>query len=179
MADKPLDWQMQQDAKHLGFVLARYHNVAQLFSGFEEVLEVGCGNGFGAQVVKQAVGRLQTVDLPAFDLSSREWPLAGFNAVYCLDVIEHIEPEFEHIALRNLSRCAPVCIIGTPTLESQPYASPESKRLHVNCFTGERLRDACRAHWRHVFMLCMTDSTTFVGDFRMARYLMAICTGPL
>lgn len=179
MPDQSLDWQMQQDAKHLGFVLARYHNVAQLFSGFEEVLEVGCGNGFGAQIVRQQVGRLSAVDLPAYDLTSANFGCRGFNGVYCLDVIEHIENRFEHAALVNLSQAAPVCIIGTPTLESQPYASPESKRLHVNCFTGERLRDACRAHWRNVFILCMTDATTFVGDFRMARYLMAICTGPL
>lgn len=182
MPDKSLGWQMANDARHLGFTLARYKFVAKMFAGYRAVVEIGCGNGFGGQVVRQAVGRLDGLDLPRWDIGSPLF-LNGFTMQYdgafCLDVIEHVAPAAERQALLNLSRCAPVCIIGTPSLESQQYASPESARLHVNCFTGERLREACRANWRHVFMFGQNDEVLHTGHFGMSHYLFALCVDPI
>ncbi len=176
MADMSLQWQMNNDARHLGFTLARYKFVAKCFQTYEHVLEIGAGNGFGAQVVKQAVGWLDSVDIPEFDITKDA--RAGHDGVFMLDVFEHIHKESEGAMLSNLAKCAPVCVIGTPSLESQPYASPESKRLHVNCVTHEYLRGVCLEHWRHVFMFGMNDETLHTGFGPLCHYNIALCTEP-
>lgn len=173
MPDKSLEWQMANDAKHLGFTLARYKFVAKMFAGYDAVLEVGCGNRFGGQVVQQSVGLMSGVDLPAFDITKDQ--LQGFDGVFMLDVFEHIPKEQECAMLVNLAACAPACIIGTPSLESQRYASPESARLHVNCVSGDYLQTVCKLHWRHVFMFGMNDETLHTGFMPMSHYLIALC----
>ena len=41
----------RDDPKRLGFTLARYKFVAKMLAGYEQVLEVGCGDGFASVVV--------------------------------------------------------------------------------------------------------------------------------
>lgn len=173
MGDKSHEWQMANDPRHLCFTLARYKFVAKMFQAYEHVLEVGCGNGFGAQVVKQAVGWLDEVDLPEFDITKDARP--GHDGVFMLDVFEHIPQKYEGAMLANLAKCAPVCIIGTPSLESQPYASPESKRLHVNCVSHEYLKFACSQNWEHVFPFGMNDETLHTGFGPMCHYNLMLC----
>ena len=85
------------------FMLARYKFVAQMLKGYDHVLEVGCGDGFGARLVRSAVGRLTCIDNDAamiesaiacqskFDISfvcGNEVIVA--DGIYALDVIEHM-----------------------------------------------------------------------------------------
>jgi len=56
------------------------------------------------------------------------------DGIYSLDVIEHIPRTAEHLYLNNLRDSLAddgVLIIGSPSLESQTYASPPSKEGHV------------------------------------------------
>jgi SAM-dependent methyltransferase len=94
----------------------------------------------------------------------------GFDAVYCLDVFEHIVEE--DLLLGNLSRCAPVCLVGAPSLESQAWASEISKLEHVNCKTKEGLRAAMQRHFAQVFMFGMNDEVLHTGH--MPAYLFAL-----
>jgi predicted O-methyltransferase YrrM len=55
-------WAWTDDPKRLVFMLSRYKFVAKMFEGTGKVLEVGCGDGFGARVVAQSVGHLTAVD---------------------------------------------------------------------------------------------------------------------
>ncbi len=68
-------------------------------------------------------------------------PVPGsFDAAYALDVLEHIAQQDEHRFIGNVVRSLTpdgVAIFGMPSLESQPYASPQSKAGHVNCKSGE------------------------------------------
>ena len=50
------------DPKRLVFTLARYKFVAKMLAGRDRVLEVGCGDGFGARIVRQEVGHLLATD---------------------------------------------------------------------------------------------------------------------
>ena len=43
------------DPKRLLFMLSRYKFVSKMFDGFDNVLEVGCGDGIGAHLVLQEV----------------------------------------------------------------------------------------------------------------------------
>ncbi|KPH79608.1 class I SAM-dependent methyltransferase [Bosea vaviloviae] len=188
-----------EDPKHLVFRLARYKFVAKMFSGREHVLEVGCGDAFGTRIVQAEVGKLTGIDFdPVFidDVNARmvdRWkfdakvhdmldgPVPGeFDGVYALDVLEHIDPAQEKLFLKN--SFAPLGkdgagIIGLPSLESQPYASPQSKAGHVNCKSAPELKKLMQEYFHNVFVFSMNDEVVHTGFHKMANYVFAIGAG--
>jgi SAM-dependent methyltransferase len=189
------------DPRRLAFMLARYKFVAKMLSGRRRVLEVGCGDAFGARIVLQEVEELVAIDEePVFLRDAQErmeekWrfelrehdmlsgPVDGgergpFDAAYSLDVLEHIPVEQEDRFVQNIARSLAqhgVLIIGTPSLESQPYASPPSKAGHVNCKTGPALVELMSRHFHHVFLFGMNDEVVHTGYAPMAHYRFALC----
>ena len=190
-----------QDPRRTLFTLARYKFVAKMLSGRKQVLEIGCADAFGTRLVQQEVGNVTAVDFdPIFiaDAQARldpAWPmdcrvhdmLAGpvvgtFEAIYCLDVLEHIVPAHENIFMTNLvDSLAPVgvAIIGMPSLESQIHASPQSKAGHVNCKSGKSLKSFLENYFNNVFVFSMNDEIVHTGYYPMAHYLLALCTMPI
>jgi len=186
-----------EDPRRLLFLLSRYKFVAKMLAGKKQVLEVGCGDAFGTRLVLQDVGSLCAVDFdPVFvkDINERmdpRWnfecrvhdilssPVSGrFDAAYSLDVIEHIASSDEDRFLANISRSlAPngVLIIGTPSLQSQAYASPASKEGHVNCKDHAALRQLLARYFQNVFLFSMNDEVVHTGYYPMAHYLFALC----
>ena len=51
-----------EDPKRLVFTLSRYKFVSKMLSGKNNVVEIGCGDGFCARIVKQTVGNLLITD---------------------------------------------------------------------------------------------------------------------
>jgi 2-polyprenyl-3-methyl-5-hydroxy-6-metoxy-1,4-benzoquinol methylase len=193
-------WAWYDDPKRMAFSLARYKFVAKMIEGAASALEVGCADGFASRIVAQAVGRLLAVDFdPEFVASAREtaargkWPIefrehnmlvasvAGeFDAIYSLDVLEHIPAEQEERFLANM--IAPlqahgVCIIGMPSLQSQQYASALSKEGHVNCKDQSEFRSIMRKLFHNVFMFSMNDEVVHTGFGAMSHYNIALCCG--
>jgi 2-polyprenyl-3-methyl-5-hydroxy-6-metoxy-1,4-benzoquinol methylase len=188
------------DPRRLTFLLARYKFVAKMLSGCGNVGEVGCGDAFGSRIVLQEVPDVTVYDFdPVFieDIRERQderWPLKAevhdivaqplprkHEALFCLDVLEHIGSDKEHVFLSNL--CASLSpngllMVGTPSIESQPHASPLSKAGHVNCKSGAELKALLRRYFRHVFMFSMNDEVVHTGFFPMAHYLFALCMEP-
>lgn len=170
------------DPKHLGFVLARYKFVSKMLEGYGKVLEVGAADGIASEVVRRAVGKLLCIDLvPSGMVESHDIlsePLRGFDAAYALDVIEHIKRKDAHRFLQNMAKSVRpfkgVVIIGSPSLESQRYASPGSKAEHVNCMTAKELRAAMLKHFYPVFMFGMNDEVIHCGFDQMRHYNFAI-----
>lgn len=189
-----------QDPKRTLFTLARYKFVAKMLSGRDRVLEVGCADAFGTRLVQQEVGHLTAIDFdPVFiaDAHARmdpAWPmdcrihdmLAGpvigaFDAIYSLDVLEHIAPDHECTFMSNLvASLVPkgVAVIGMPSLESQVYASPQSKAGHLNCKSGSALKSFLEGYFENVFVFSMNDEVVHTGYFPMAHYLLALCVSP-
>jgi len=187
----------RDDPRRLAFLLARYKFVAKMLSGSPEVLEVGCADAFGSRVVKQEVGKLVATDFdPIFIEDARKhfdpkWPiefrqhdmLAGpvagnFDAAYCCDVFEHIDPRDEDRFLINLAgsiKPEGVVILGSPSLESQAHASPASKEGHVNCKTARDLKLVLSKYFYNVFIFSMNDEVVHTGFSPMAHYLFALC----
>lgn len=187
------------DPRRLTFTLARYKFVAKMLSGCERVLEVGCADAFGTRIVQQEVKSVTVTDFdPLFiaDVRARltsRWPLetrvhdvlAGpfpgeFDAVYAIDVLEHIRQDQENVFIRNM--IAPlgsigICIIGTPSIHSQAYASPPSKAGHVNCKTALELKTTMQRFFNNVFLFSMNDEVVHTGFAPMAQYLWALCCG--
>jgi len=187
-----------QDPRRTVFTLARYKFVSKMLAGRKKVLEIGCADAFGTRIVQQSVGHVTAVDFdPVFVADALErmnphWPfevfvhdlLAGpvpgrYDALYALDVLEHIAPDREDLFLRNaVAALEPtgVAIFGMPSLESQAYASPQSKAGHVNCKTGEALKETLEKYFHTVFVFSMNDEVVHTGYFRMAHYLIGVCS---
>lgn len=188
------------DPRRLVFMLSRYKFVSKMLSGRNKVAEIGCGDAFGSRIVLQEVKQLQVYDIdPIFvkDINERsveKWklipgvhdilsgPLAEKqDAIYSLDVIEHIEQAQEHLYINHIKQSlAPhgVAIIGAPTLESQGHASPQSKIGHVNCKSGKDFKRFFENHFHQVFIFSMNDEVVHTGFYPMAHYMFAICCEP-
>lgn len=187
------------DPRRLVFLLSRYKFVSRMLSGRQDVGEVGCGDAFGARIVLQEVGNVSVYDFdPLFieDIDQRQdprWPLRAVvhdiavaplpqthDGLYCLDVIEHIPREDETSFVENLV-CSltddGVLVVGSPSLESQAYASPLSKEGHVNCKSGRDLRVLFERYFSTVLMFSMNDEVVHTGFLPMSHYLFAVCSG--
>lgn len=189
----------RDDPKRLTFVLARYKFVAKMFSGLERVLEIGCGDAFGTKIVRQEVAHVTAIDFdPLFIESAREcsdpaWPIdtfvhdilsapfgGQFSAAFSLDVLEHIPVEFERTFVENISasvRDSGAVILGSPSLESQPFASPLSKAGHVNCKDQAGFKRLLQSFFHNVFIFSMNDEMVHTGFAPLAHYRLALCCG--
>ena len=185
------------DPRRLVFMLARYKFVAKMLRGRADVAELGCGDAFGSRIVQQEARRVAVYDFdPVFirDIERRQsadWPLdahvhdilngplpRSYDAVYSLDVIEHIPAQHEATFVANLAHSLVphgVLIVGSPSRESQAYASPQSKAGHVNCKTGNELKALMERHFHSVFLFSMNDEVVHTGFTPMAHYLLALC----
>ena len=185
-----------QDPRRTLFTMARYKFVSKMLDGRSRVLEVGCADAFCTRLVQQTVGHVTAVDFdPLFIADAQErmdphWhfdafvhdmlsgPVPGsYDAVYALDVLEHITPEQEETFLRNCIsplEAHGVAIFGMPSLESQPYASPQSKAGHINCKTMPDFKAALERYFHSVFMFSMNDEVVHTGYHKMAHYLVAV-----
>jgi Methyltransferase domain len=187
----------EDDPRRLTFLLARYKFVSKMLSGKKLVGELGCGDAFGTRVVMQTTGKVIAYDFdPVFvdDIRQRRsgrWPVEvhfhdildaplpnTHDGIYSLDVIEHIPRAEEHLYLKNLRDSLTddgVLIVGSPSLESQTYASPPSKAGHVNCKSGEELKALMQNYFENVFLFSMNDEVVHTGFAPMAHYLFVVC----
>jgi len=189
-------WRM--DPKVLLFSMARYKFIAKMLAGKKDVLEVGCGDGWGTNIVIREVGSIHCVDMDpvlvkeceemkvddqiTFALHDlRKSPVSPpRDAVYLLDVLEHLEKEDEDIFLKNIAASITadgVCIVGIPSLESQEYASKPSRATHVNCKSGNDLKQTLEKYFKNVFLFGMNDEVVHTGFTKMSHYLLCLCVG--
>jgi dTDP-4-dehydrorhamnose reductase/2-polyprenyl-3-methyl-5-hydroxy-6-metoxy-1,4-benzoquinol methylase len=184
------------DPKRLAFTLSRYKFVSKMIAGSKSVLEVGCADAFGSPIVAEEVQALTAVDFDStfiadakknhpfrhqinfFQHDLLKAPVPGhFDAVYAMDVLEHIEIDLERQFLDNLVGSLEqhgVCIIGMPSTQSQVYASEISRLGHVNCKTADELRATMLRHFTNVFIFSMNDEVVHTGYHPMAQYLIAL-----
>lgn len=189
----------RDDPRRLLFVLSRYKFVSKMFSGMDRVLEVGCADGFGARVVRQEVREVVASDFDdVFIRRNRErqnpgdarWPIQyrqhdmlagplaeGFDGAYAVDVIEHIPVEDELRFVGNMAASLNhqgVLLLGSPSIQSQVYASPPSKAGHVNCKDAPGMRKLMSHFFHNVFLFSMNDEVVHTGFHPMAHYLWVL-----
>ena len=178
--------------------LSYYKWAAKMIGADKAVLDVGCSEGLGTWLLKQSCGRARGLDLDqeAIDVAKSNWtddgiqfdcgdvlqeaPVPEWDAVTNFDVIEHIRPENAATFIEKIAgflKPDGVAIIGTPSLESQVYASPHTKAGHINCYTAERLEEELREFFEYVFIFSANDEMVHTGFPRMAHYLLALCCG--
>jgi len=186
-----------EDPKHLLFSLSRYKFVAKMFEGYENVLEIGCGDAFGTSLVAQTVAKMTATDLDNNFINElnkyhpfsnkinfqskdflKDYYSNEFNAAFCLDVLEHIPQSLEHIFISNILSSLKTdgdLIVGMPSLESQIYASSISKEGHVNCKTAAELKKSMQRYFSKVFIFSMNDEVLHTGFAKMSHYFFALC----
>lgn len=191
---------LYSDPKMLGFIAARYKFVAKLIAGMPEVVEIGCGDAFGAPIVAQAVGTVTCTDIDEPTLEDNRLRLAEIknikfryhdfrqgpvpfktDAAYAVDVIEHIFPEEEAKFLGNIVAGLTdngILVVGTPNLTAEAYASELSRKGHVNLKDQTSLRATMMLYFNNVFMFGMNDEVIHTGFAPMAHYIWALCVGP-
>ena len=193
----------RDDPRRLAFLLSRYKFCAKMLGGKKRVVELGCADAFGTRLVQQEGCKVTACDFdPVFLADARSrmaadgWacdliehdilagpvPPADYDALYSLDVFEHIMPESEHVFVGNIAKSLAadgVAIIGSPSLQSQTYASPPSKAGHVNCKDGGEYKRVMLSHFRNVFLFSMNDEVIHTGFHPMAHYIIALCASPI
>ena len=185
------------DPKRIAFVASRYKFVAKMLADYDTVLEVGCCDAFGSPIVAQEVKRLICTDIDEEMLQENVDRCAPFkniefryhdfrsrpydevvDAIYLIDVLEHIFPHEENAFMANTSASlnpSGVMVIGTPNITAHEHATTYSRIGHVNLKDHETLRALCRQYFSTVFMFSMNDEVLHTGYFPMAHYLWAIC----
>ena len=189
----------RRDPKHVLFYLSRYKFVAKMFNGLGDVLEVGCGDGFASRIVNQHVKSLTLTDIdPVFieDIKRRnneDWtvdalthdyflgeiPEKHFDGIYSLDVLEHIPSDMDELFLTNIIKNLKdtgAMIVGMPSIESQEYASDDSKEGHINLMSQKTFKEKMGKFFHNVFMFSMNDEVVHTGFSAMGHYNFALCT---
>lgn len=177
-------YRWRHDPKTVLFMLSRYKFVSKMLEGYPNVLEVGCGDAFGSHLVAEVVSHLKCIDLDMQMLkSANPHPNITYactdkmelaDAIYSLDVIEHMTFENSKTWVREMSLYASLVIIGSPSFESQDYASPLSKANHINCLSAPDLKALMKDNFKHVFMHSMNDEVVGTGYHKLSHYNFAI-----
>ena len=185
------------DPKRLVFYLSRYKFVSRMLEGAESVLEIGCGDAFASRIVSKVVKQLTVSDFdPEFldeirqrHENSRDFRILEFdplknatsekyNAIYLLDVVEHSRQSEDELPISNLHSSLienGILLIGTPSLESQIYASTQSKEGHVNCKSAKQWKVLLKSHFPVVLQFGMNDEVVHTGFDHMCHYLFFVC----
>ncbi len=177
------------------FSLSRYKFVTKMFEGFNNVLEVGAGDGFKSHIVKQFCNNLTLTDIEednkiSFDKTNFNKKIKfkihnfinsptkeKFDGIYCLDVFEHINKSKEKKFISNIKNSLKTngsLIIGMPSIESQKYASKGSKLGHVNCKNKTELKKFLKNYFHNVYMFSMNDEVLHTGFDQMSHYIIGL-----
>ena len=192
------------DPVYFAIYCARYKFVARLLSGFKQVAEVGCGDGFGTSFLSKAAGNVEAFDIdsdmlqscrsrmsqvPNLEFTEHDFVLSSlprgesqFDALVMVDVIEHIHAEEEDSFLRNsvaLLRDSGIAIIGTPNIFASEWASENSRLTHVNLKSVDSLRAGLSRYFDRVLIMGQNDEVIHTGFHGMCHYLWAVCFGSI
>jgi hypothetical protein len=187
----------EDDPRDVFLTLSRYRFVANVLSGRNHVLQVGCADAFAARLVQQEVGHLSAIDFDQnlgdgllgrmdpnrgfeyrqHDLLAGPFP-GSFDAAYALDFVGRIPAAQEDILVGNTVRSLTpegILILGSPSLESQAYSPLPNRGGHGN--SGKALRALMERFFHNVFLLSMTHEMVTTGLVPAANYFIAIgCT---
>lgn len=184
------------------FSLSRYKFVAKVLNGRENVIEVGCGDGWASRIVAQRVGSLVLTDYdPLFVEEAarqiREVSCKGDQATHCavhnfiegsyeekvdgvyaLDVLEHIGSDSEDRFIQNIAlslKKGGICILGTPTVRSQELINEDERDPgHINCKDEASMRSVLEKYFCGVQVFSMNDELVHTGCSDMAYYVFGI-----
>ena len=186
---------VQDNLLRLFIRLARYKFVARQIKKTDRLLEVGSGSGVGAMFLSQhcahvtgievktseveearSINRRPNVDFQVANLFSME-PRQDYDVAVALDVIEHVPIEDGHELVAAMTRQLKpkgMLVIGTPSVYSYPYQSPESQASHVKCYDQRELVELVDHHYGRTLAFSMNDEMVHTGHPKMAWYYFVL-----
>lgn len=193
-------YSLLHDPKHMGFVLARYKFPAKMFDGFNNAIEVGCGDAFGTPIVAQHVKNVLAIEPDGRHIESNKKRLAkvsniefrqgtiqdlhlpkeSFDGAYSIDVIEHLDNHLNDPFVASQAQILKkdgVCIIGTPNITANEYASERSRVQHINLHSQKSLNALMSKYFKRVFMFGMNDEVLHTGYAPMCHYIFGMGVG--
>jgi 2-polyprenyl-3-methyl-5-hydroxy-6-metoxy-1,4-benzoquinol methylase len=193
------NWKWHNDPRQFFISLSRYKFTAKMLIGKKNVLEIGAGDGFNSRLVKQEVKKLDLCDIDFFYKNEYEYNKntdfiseyffhdftikklnKNYNAIYFLDVLEHINKKVEKTFIKNILYSLDkngMMIIGIPSKEFQKFSRPKKESGHINCKSEKEFRLFLNKYFSNVIIFSMNDELIHTGFSPMACYLFAICTG--
>ena len=103
-----------------------------------------------------------------------------YDAILSIDVIEHLEPEFEKPFMENQINALNkegILITGTPNVTASQYATFRSDHQHINLKSAKELKNLLDKYFHNSFVFSMNDEVVHTGYHPMAHYLMAFGVG--
>ena len=186
---------VQDNLLRLFIRLARYKFVARLVKKTDRLLEVGSGSGVGAMFLSQhcarvtgievktseveearSINRRPNVDFHVTNLFSMK-ASQDYDVVIALDVIEHFAVEDGRELVAAMTRQLKptgMLVIGTPSIYSYPYQSPESQASHVNCYDQRELVELIDHYCGRTLAFSMNDEMVHTGHPKMAWYYFVL-----
>jgi len=187
------------DPKHMCFVLSRYKFCAKMLEGKKEIMEVGSGDGFGLPIIAQVAEKVYAVDWDERLLEGNRRRLSHLknvkyiredlnesspdlcvDAAFSIDVLEHLEPKYEDVFIRNIVKCLKpngILITGTPNITASQFATPRSQVQHINLKSMASLKTLMERYFDNVFMFGMNDEVLHTGYAPMCHYIWSIGVG--
>lgn len=180
------------------YCLSYYKFAAKMIGAGKRVLDVGCNEGLGSWLIAKECGFCHGIDFDdeAIALAQKNFndpsilfdavdffamPTTLWDGIINFDVIEHIYPKDAQAFIGKIaSSLLPdgVAVFGTPSAISQEFASPISKKGHVNIYTHERLYQEMSQFFEHVFLFAANDEVIHTGYLPLAHYFIALCCKP-
>ena len=177
------------------FMVARYVFVSRMFYGMNNVLEIGCGNCYGTEIVLNRVNNLTAIDLDEKLLEEIKVPnsdkfkfkvhdiinnpvFGKFDGAYSLDVLEHIPKKNEEKFISNIAKSLDkngVLIVGVPSMESQKYRTKKKRKMQINCKNYLQLKNLLLGYFHNVFIFSMNGEIVHTEMDQMVFYYIAIC----
>jgi 2-polyprenyl-3-methyl-5-hydroxy-6-metoxy-1,4-benzoquinol methylase len=192
-------FQLLNTPRRILFAFSRHKFAAKLIGPGKRVLEVGCSEGLctvylaefasyclGVDIDADAIAHArQTLSRPNLEFKEADilkGKVGDFDAVTNFDVIEHIYPENEKAffegMVANLAADG-MCVIGTPNITSDQYASPQTRAGHINLYSAERLQASMNEYFKKVMIFSSNDEMIHTGFTPMAQYLIGVGIGRL
>ncbi len=191
--------QFLHDPLSILFRLARYKFAYRQLRGTERVIDVGCGDGTGTymlrQACRQAVGIAIDPDWFVPELLSRQdddFRLLHadaldyrdgrpFDVAVCMDVIEHLPQADGPRLLDNVVRLLTAegrLFLGTPSAKTGEWRNQRSRADHQHEYTREEVQALLDERFRQVIFFSMNDEVVHTGFDPLAWYLMFVAAGP-
>lgn len=169
--------------------LARYKFVGRQLRRSWDVLEVGCGTGYGAHFLAPFVGTINACDLDTRllvrakekyhrdNLIFSEHPIKqDYDAVICLEVIEHMTKEAGVKLLDYLNRFLKkggLLFISTPRRIDNP--SENRKKYHLHEYTAVEFIQQLETRFTRALLFSQNDELISSQNPENAWNYLSIC----
>lgn len=180
----------------VGFTVARYKFACKWLRPADHVLEVGCGEGFGAHFLAKHCAQVTAMDLdPAVVSACQERyqrdnlefvvddmtkarptrrPL--YDTIVCLEMIEHVDQDAGVALVNNVAEClraGGLFVLSTP--RSRLDRSRSRQEMHVFEYDYATLMAMLEPHFGRVMVFCQNDEYIYAGHPSTAWNFIALC----